>query len=85
MLIFSQFIIHFNEKHVISKILEILKIQSQQFSEVKDNMVRNLIELTKHYAIRGTLLNKKVFSKLGKVMIDHLSNKDESFIEKKIN
>ena len=39
--------------------------------EIKETIIRNLMEISKHYAIRGTLLNRKLFAKFTKAMLDH--------------
>ena len=78
MMIYSQFIIHFNDKSVLTKLLDILK-QSHSSSagqivqlEIRESILRNLTEISKHYSIRAALLNRKLFSKIMKGMYEHL-------------
>ena len=72
-MIYSQFIIHFNDKSVLLKLLEILKLQGSSYLAIKEAILRNLNEISKHYSIRGSILKRKLLSKLMKSMHDHLS------------
>ncbi len=75
-MIFSQFIIHFNDKSVLTKLLDALKINqshtNQVSLEIRESVLKNLTEISKHYSIRGALLNRKLLSKLMKSMYDHV-------------
>jgi hypothetical protein len=71
-MIYSQFIIHFNDKTVLVKLLDILKMHGSQYLEIKDAILKNLTEVSKHYSIRATLLNRKLLSKIMKSMYDHV-------------
>lgn len=75
MMIYSQFIIHFNDKSVLTKLLDVLKLPSTpMYLEVKEGIIRNLAEISKHYSIRSALLNRKLLSKIMKSMYDHVSS-----------
>ena len=72
MMIYSQFIIHFNDKSVLTRLIDLLKGSGQSFLEIKEAILKNLSEISKHYSIRASLLNRKLLSKLMKHMYDHL-------------
>lgn len=40
--------------------------------EIKEAILKNLTEISKHYSIRATLLNRKLLSKIMKCMYDHV-------------
>jgi hypothetical protein len=72
MLIFSQFIIYFNEKPVLTRLMSILKLQGALYPDIKETVLKNAIELSKHYSIRQTFLNKKLLSKFTKAIMKQI-------------
>ena len=60
MLIFSSFIIYFNEKSVLSKLMSIIKLQGPLYADIKETVLKNTIELSKHYTIRQAFLGKQL-------------------------
>ncbi len=40
--------------------------------EIRESILRNLTEISKHYSIRAAILNRKLFSKIMKGMYEHL-------------
>ena len=69
-MIYSQFIINFNDKAVLGRLIELLRGGTSH--EVREGILKNMVELSRHYSIRGTLLSRKLLSKLMKSMNDHL-------------
>ena len=69
-MIYSQFIINFNDKTVLARLIELLRAPSSH--EVREGILKNMVELSRHYSIRGTLLSRKLLSKLMKSINDHL-------------
>lgn len=59
----------------MSKLLELIKAKSHL--DIKEQLVKYLIELSKHHSIRNTLLSKKLVTKLYKPLIDSTTNAEE--------
>lgn len=70
-MIYSQFIINFNDKAVLGRLIELLRGGTSL--EVREGILKNMVELSRHYSIRGTLLSRKLLSKLMKSINDHLA------------
>ncbi|CDW75515.1 tubulin-tyrosine ligase family protein [Stylonychia lemnae] len=81
-LIFSQFIIHFNDKAVILKLFDIMRNQNNQHPEIKENIAKYLHELSKHISIRELFLNRKVLSRFTKILIDTMISVEDGQINK---
>jgi hypothetical protein len=59
---------------VLSKLLEVLKLPvTQSYLDIKEAILKNLAEISKHHSIRGTLLNRKLLSKIMKAMYEHVA------------
>ena len=58
LLIFSSFIVYFNEKPILTKLMSILKLQGPLYVDIKETVLKNTIELSKHYSIRQAFLGK---------------------------
>jgi hypothetical protein len=69
-MIYSQFIINFNDKAVLGRLIDLLRGSANM--EVREGVLKNLVELSRHYSIRGTLLSRKLLSKIMKNMNDHI-------------
>jgi len=59
----------------LSKLLEVLKLpnSTQANLDIKEAILKNLAEISKHHSIRGALLNRKLLSKIMKAMYEHMN------------
>lgn len=72
-MVFSQFIVQFNDKSVMNKLYDLLKQSLMDFPEIKEGIAKILLELAKHFQIRDIMLNKKLVAKLTRILIDSLT------------
>jgi AraC-like DNA-binding protein len=55
------------------KIFELLRSIKDDNYEIRESIVRYIIELAKHHSIRNTILTKKIVSRFFKTIIDELT------------
>jgi hypothetical protein len=55
--------------------LEVLKLPNGISTnlDIKEAILKNLAEISKHHSIRGALLNRKLLSKIMKAMYEHVA------------